>query len=51
MSTKDVTVEVYENASPYEKVYPDIAHGTVDTIDLTFASAPTNNQYRVVVIG
>jgi hypothetical protein len=51
MGTKDVTVEVYENASPYEKVYPDIAHGTVDTVDLTFASAPTNNQYRVVVIG
>ena len=51
MGTKDVTVEVYENASPYEKVYPDIVHGTVDTIDLTFASAPTSNQYRVVVIG
>lgn len=50
-NTKDVVVEVYEVASGYEKVYPDIKHATVDTIDLVFASAPTTGQYKVVIIG
>jgi hypothetical protein len=50
-NTKDVVVEVYEVASGYEKVYPDIKHATVDTVDFVFASAPTTNQYKVVIIG
>ena len=50
-NTKDVVVEVYEVASGYEKVYPDIKHATVDTVDFVFASAPTSNQYKVVIIG
>lgn len=50
-NTKDVVVEVYEVASGYEKVYPDIKHATVDTIDLVFASAPSADAYKVVIIG
>lgn len=50
-NTKDVQVEVFELAADYEKVYPDIRHATVDTVDLVFSAAPTTNQYRVVVIG
>jgi hypothetical protein len=50
-NTRDVTVEVYEAGSPYEKVYPDIKHATVDTVDLVFASAPATNAYKVVIIG
>ncbi|CAB4174917.1 hypothetical protein UFOVP1131_78 [uncultured Caudovirales phage] len=50
-NTKDVQVEVFEVAANYEKVYPDIRHATVDTVDLVFSAAPTTNQYRVVVIG
>lgn len=50
-NTKDVQVEVFEVAADYEKVYPDIRHATVDTVDLVFSAAPTTNQYRVVVIG
>jgi hypothetical protein len=46
-----VAVEVYEVASPYQKVYPDIVHATVDTTDFVFSAAPTTNQYRVVIIG
>lgn len=51
LNTRDVTVEVYEAASPYEKVYPDIKHATADTVDLVFASAPAEDAYKVVVIG
>ena len=51
LNTRDITVEVYEAASPYEKVYPDIKHATVDTVDLVFASAPAEDAYKVVIIG
>ena len=39
-----------------EKVYPDITVGLTTgtpngTVVLDFASAPSNNQYRVVIIG
>lgn len=51
LNTKDVAVEVYEVASPYQKVYPDIVHATVDTTDFVFAQAPAADAYRVVIIG
>jgi hypothetical protein len=51
LNTKDVAVEVYEVASPYQKVYPDIVHATVDTTDFVFAQAPGNDAYRAVIIG
>jgi hypothetical protein len=54
-NTRDVVVEVYENdaTSPRnrEKVYPDIKHDTVDTVDIIFAQAPASNSIRVVIIG
>lgn len=54
-NTRDVVVEVYENdaTSPRnrEKVYPDIKHDTVDTVDIIFAEAPASNSIRVVIIG
>jgi hypothetical protein len=51
LNTRDIVVEVYEAASPYEKVYPDIKHTGVDSIDIVFASAPAEEAYKVVVIG
>lgn len=51
LNSRDVVVSVHETASPYERVYPDIQHATADTVDLIFASAPSTNQYRVVVVG
>lgn len=47
----DCCVEVYETASPYAKVYPDVLHTSATTVTLSFANAPTSGQYRVVVIG
>lgn len=51
IGTRDVIVEVYQTASPYGRVYPDILHTNSASINLVFASAPTSNQYRVVVFG
>ena len=50
-NTRDVTVAVYDNNSPYAEVFPDVEHTGVNTVTIKFATAPTANQYRVVVVG
>ena len=50
LNTRDVTVTVYDTAS-YAEVFADVAHSTVDTVTVSFAEAPTTNQYRVVIVG
>lgn len=49
LSTKDVIVSVYDNASPFAEVMCDVQHTSTTTITLLFSVAPTLNQYRVVV--
>ena len=51
LGTKDVTVALYDNSSPYAEVMADVQHSTTNTITLLFSVAPTSNQYRVVVHG
>lgn len=51
LSTRDVVINVYEVASPYTQVFPDITNTTTSAVTVTFATAPTTNQYRVVVLG
>lgn len=48
LNTKDVIVEVYENSTG-ESVITDAIRDTVNQITVSFASAPTSNQYRVVI--
>lgn len=48
--TRDVQVTVYD-ASGYAEVMTDITHSTTSAVTLSFAVAPTLDQYRVVVIG
>lgn len=50
-STRDVTVQVFDNASPYAQVEADVEHTSTSAVTIKFAVAPTTNQYRVVVIG
>ena len=51
LATRDVAVHVYENSSPYAQVEADVEHTDSNNLTIKFASAPTNNQYRVVVVG
>lgn len=49
LNTKDVIVAVYDNTTPFAEVGVDVSHTSVNTVTIGFATAPTSNQYRVVV--
>jgi hypothetical protein len=49
LGTLDVKVNVYRNAAPNDEVIVDIQHTSINTITLLFSTAPTSNQFRVVV--
>jgi hypothetical protein len=51
LGTRDVTVAVYSNSSPYGEVEVDVDHTSTNAVTLTFASAPTAGAYRVVITG
>lgn len=50
-NTKDVIVQVFQNAADYGQIETDIEHTNVDYITVRFASAPSLNEFRVVVTG
>ncbi|NTU83043.1 MAG: hypothetical protein HGA45_27355 [Chloroflexales bacterium] len=49
LNTRDIQVELVENAAPYEVVYPTVQRTTVNTVTLLFATAPTAAQYRALI--
>lgn len=49
LNTRDVQLTVRRNSGAYEQVLVDWGATTVNTITLTFASAPTNAQFRAIV--
>jgi hypothetical protein len=51
LGTRDVTVQVYATASPYNQVECDVDHTTTARVTLTFASQPTAGAYRVIIVG
>jgi hypothetical protein len=51
LGTKDVTIHVYDNGSPYAQVETDVEHAGSNTATIKFATAPTADQYRVVIVG
>ena len=51
LGTRDVTVAVYDNSSPYAEVVVDVLHTSTTAVTIQFSTAPTSNQYRVVVQG
>jgi hypothetical protein len=50
-STRDITVHVYQNGTPYAQVETDVEHTDSNNITLRFTQAPENDQYRVVIVG
>lgn len=51
LATRDVTVMVRRNSGNYDKIECDVNVLTTNTVQLVFASAPTSNQYRAIIIG
>jgi len=51
LGTRDVLVSVHEAAGEYNEVDCEVEKATTNTVILKFNTAPTLNQYRVVVIG
>lgn len=51
LNTKDVQVTIYDNSTPFAEVVCDVQHTSTSAVTLLFSTAPTSNQYRVVVQG
>lgn len=51
LGTRDVTVAVFDNSSPYAEVVVDVQHTSTTAVTILFSTAPTSNQYRVAVQG
>ena len=51
LNTRDVTVVVFPNSGTYDNVEVDVGRTSVNAVTLVFATAPSSNAYRVVVIG
>lgn len=51
IGSRDVTVAIYRTTAPYDEVVCDVGHLDTNTVRLTFAAAPTANQFRAVVMG
>lgn len=50
LGTRDVVVNVYD-ATSFDTVECDVVRTDTNNVTVTFAVAPTTNQYRVVVVG
>ena len=51
LGTKDVMVEVYRVASPFDTILCDVERNSTSQVTLKFTVAPTTDEFRVVVIG
>ena len=50
LNSRDVVVNVYDNSS-FDTVETDVVRTDANTVTVSFATAPTNNAYRVVIVG
>lgn len=51
LGTRDVVVELYTNAAPYDTVYAEVQRTDINNVLLVFSTAPAAAAYRVVVHG
>lgn len=50
LGKENVTVSVRENSTGYY-VYPDVKYSSTNAVIVEFVTAPTTNQYKVIVLG
>ncbi len=52
LGTRDVHVQVYDAASPYDTVETDVERSGTNAVAIKFATAPAvGTNYRVVILG
>jgi len=51
LGTQDYTVQIYETSSPFAQIEADVTHTSTSVATISFASPPSANQYRVVIVG
>jgi hypothetical protein len=51
LGTTDVTVQIFESASPFAQVEADVKRTNSNTVTVDFAVAPSAGEYKVVVVG
>ena len=51
LGTRDVRVEVYRNSGNYDTVLVETRRSSTNAVVLVFATAPTSNQFRAVIVG
>jgi hypothetical protein len=51
LGTSDVTVQIFEAASPYSQVEADVKRTSANVVTVDFAVAPSAGEYKVVVVG
>jgi hypothetical protein len=51
LGTRDVIVTVYRNSTPWDTVLCDVERTDANTVTVKFATAPTSNQFAVVILG
>jgi phage-related tail fiber protein len=51
LGTKAVQVKVYDNTTPFSEIEPEVQHTSTNTVTLIFGTAPTTNQFHVIVEG
>jgi hypothetical protein len=51
LGTTDVTVQIFESASPFAQVEADVKRTSSNIVTVDFAVAPSAGEYKVVVVG
>ena len=50
-NTRNVLVQIFENASPYAQIETDVEHVDLNNVTIRFTVKPTTNQYQVIIVG
>ena len=51
LGTRDVSVQIYQTGTPYAQVEADVERTSDNTTTIIFAVAPSDGEYRLVIVG